>query len=287
MSITSPSESGFQTPPDVPTLSQMVRDGQASAARIKRATQAALLEWFAQSERLNIARIRHGLRGARFTDFAGRIGVDRASAFQLVKLWRHRPAILRRCKDEGRFFGWETCLYWHEPAPKRWNRTYPGHPDSRSNERRTPKAIFQRFGAGCTLDVAATGANALCADYFTKKQDGLKQLWYGVAWMNPPYGNLTPWCKKAVEYARAGGTVVALLPAWTDATFFHEYCALGRITFIRNRLVFGGGPGAHAPFASIIVEWTPETVQRSPDLALDAVLDQRAGPSSRSQTPAI
>jgi phage N-6-adenine-methyltransferase len=124
------------------------------------------------------------------------------------------------------------------------------------------------------LDVAATDANALCQTYFTRKQDGLKQRWHGKAWLNPPYSNVAPWCWKAVEYARAGGTIIALLPAWTDGLFFHEYCSLGRITFIRNRLVFGGGPGTHAPFPSIIVEWTPETVRRSPEM-LDAMLDNR------------
>jgi hypothetical protein len=30
------------------------------------------------------------------SDFASRIGVDRASAYQPVKLWRHRTAILAR-----------------------------------------------------------------------------------------------------------------------------------------------------------------------------------------------
>src|SRR5690242_14062553 len=83
----------------VPTLSQMIREGSESAERIKRATKDALLEWFAQSERLNIARTHYKLHGNRFVDFAGRIGVDRASAYQLVKLWKHRAAILARCAD--------------------------------------------------------------------------------------------------------------------------------------------------------------------------------------------
>jgi hypothetical protein len=76
----------------------MIRDGRESAARIKRATKEALLEWFAQSERLNVARAHYGLTGARFIDFAGRIGIDRASAYQLVKLWEHRAAIGVRMK---------------------------------------------------------------------------------------------------------------------------------------------------------------------------------------------
>jgi phage N-6-adenine-methyltransferase len=250
----------------------MVRDGQASAERIKRASKDALLEWFAQSQRLNIARTHYGLRGDRFIDFARRIGVDRASAYQLVKLWRHRAAILQRCLDEGQYHGWEHCLYWFERAPRHWNRTYPHTAAGRQDERQTPEAVFRQFGSMCTLDVAASDQNALCARYFTKKQDGLRQNWSGVAWMNPPYSNITPWCKKAVEYARGGGRVIALLPAWTDAIFFHDYCALGNITFLRNRLVFRGGPGAHSPFASMIVEWSPKTLRQRPGARLNAVL---------------
>jgi len=242
--------------------------------RIKRASRDALLEWFAQSERLNIARDHYRLRGSRFTDFASRIGVDRASAYQLVKLWHHREVILRRCQDEGRYFGWETCLYWYERAPRKWNRAYPYTSDIRSDERQTPEHIFKRFGGACTLDVAASDTNAVCAVYFTKKQDGLKQRWYGTVWMNPPYSNITPWCQKAVEYARSGGIVIALLPAWTDATYFHEFCSLGKITFLRNRLVFRGRlRGEHAPFANIIVEWSPERLRRSGAL-LNASLDE-------------
>ena len=97
----------IRSPVAVPTLSQMIRDGQESASRVKRATKEALVEWFAQSERLNIARTHYGLRGERFADFANRIGVDRASAYQLLKLWKHRTAILARCVDEGRYYGWE------------------------------------------------------------------------------------------------------------------------------------------------------------------------------------
>jgi len=40
----------------------MIRDGQASRAKIRRSTLVALIEWFAQSERLNIARTHYHLR---------------------------------------------------------------------------------------------------------------------------------------------------------------------------------------------------------------------------------
>jgi phage N-6-adenine-methyltransferase len=131
-----------------------------------------------------------------------------------------------------------------------------------NDEYTTPPHVFRRFGSACTLDVCATPDKTMCADYYTKEQDALKQPWHGVVWMNPPYRNLIAWCRKAYEYARSDGSVIALLPAWTDAPWFHDYAAaFGRITFLRGKLSFGGRPG-YAPFGSIIVEWTPETVKR-------------------------
>ena len=126
--VTSPNQkSATQT---LPTLSQMVRDGQADTIQHGRRTREALDYWFRQSERLNIARTHYRLRGTRFTDFARRIGVDRASAFQLVKLHKHRAAILAECRErtkteaiargETYFYpGWRTALERHEVKPSR------------------------------------------------------------------------------------------------------------------------------------------------------------------------
>jgi hypothetical protein len=152
----------------VATLAQMIRESQAfSKPRLKRLTKAALVEWFAQSERLNIARIHHHLRGPRFIDFAERIGVDQSSAYQLVKLWQYRKPILARCEDEGRYYGWETCLYWHEKPPR------GRHQDrDAKQEYGTPPAIFRRFGTRCTLDVCATVGRALCADSSRRLRTG-------------------------------------------------------------------------------------------------------------------
>ena len=118
----------------VPTLSQMVRDGKADTIQHGRRTRESLDYWFRQSERLNIARAHYELRGTRFTDFARRIGVDRASAFQLIKLYKHRAAILSDCRveqdkaskrGEPYFYpGWRTALERHEGKPSRgWSDT--------------------------------------------------------------------------------------------------------------------------------------------------------------------
>jgi phage N-6-adenine-methyltransferase len=254
-----------------PSLSEMIAASLISREKIKQSTQTALLEWFAQSERLTIARDHHGLRGARWIDFAGRLGVDKSSAYQLVKLHAFRTEILKRCRDEGRWPGWETCLYWYARDPRKtWHRA----PFTAStDEFGTPPEIFKRFGTGCTLDVCASKGRAMCADYITKAQDGLKRNWYGVVWLNPPYSDIAPWCAKAVQFAREGGTVVALLPVWSDAPWFHELVCYGEITFLRGKLSYVGRKG-YAWFSSMVVVWSPPTVRRKAGAPLMARLDK-------------
>jgi phage N-6-adenine-methyltransferase len=157
------------------------------------------------------------------------------------------------------------------------------HRDHHGDEHRTPTHIFERFGRSCTLDVAATKENALCKQFFTIREDGLKRKWHGVVWMNPPYSHLNAWAKKVVAYARSGGTVIALLPAWTETVWFQDHCPLGQVRLLRNRVVFtnlrGGKVGA-APFGSMIVTWSPQTIREASarqargDYSLNVILDK-------------
>jgi hypothetical protein len=134
-----------------------------------------------------------------------------------------------------------------------------------SDEKTTPPTLWQRFGAGlCTLDVASTDANTLCTVHLTEKQNALTCVWPPGhwAWMNPPYVKLLAWVSKAVEYVEsgAGKGVRALLPGWCDMEWFHTYAPLGVITVIKDRFKFGGMTGK-APFPSIVVEWTKDSIQ--------------------------
>lgn len=107
----------------------------------------------------------------------------------------------------------------------------------------TPQDFFDRLNSkyNFDLDVCATPENAKCELYFTKEQDGLKQEWAGVCWMNPPYGKeIGAWMRKAYESSFEGATVVCLVPARTDTAWWHDYAMKGEITFIRGRLKFGG-----------------------------------------------
>jgi len=119
----------------------------------------------------------------------------------------------------------------------------------------TPQETFDKLNGefGFNLDVCATEENHKCARYFTKETDGLKQVWDGKVWMNPPYGReIIKWVKKAYESALAGAVVVCLVPARTDTAWF-QYCwKATEIRFVKGRLKFGGSKES-APFPSAIV----------------------------------
>jgi phage N-6-adenine-methyltransferase len=106
----------------------------------------------------------------------------------------------------------------------------------------TPQWLFDQLNAvyHFETDVCAVPENAKCSRFFTPEQDGLKQEWTGVCWMNPPYGReICAWVCKAYESAQNGAIVVCLLPSRTDTSWWHDYCMKGEITFLRGRLKFG------------------------------------------------
>jgi phage N-6-adenine-methyltransferase len=127
--------------------------------------------------------------------------------------------------------------------------------DSKREDWETPDSLFvplhEEFGFN--LDVCATPANAKCNSYFTKDDDGLKQDWEGVCWMNPPFGEQGKWVKKAYEEFQKGCTIVCLLPARTNTNWWHDYVMKGEIRFIKGRPKFKGAKhGLPQPLAIVI-----------------------------------
>lgn len=117
----------------------------------------------------------------------------------------------------------------------------------------TPKDLFDKLDTEFhfDIDVCALPFNAKCTTFFTPDQDGLKQKWEGVCWMNPPYGRkIGAWMRKALE---AKTTVVCLVPARTDTKWWHEYAMkASEIRFVKGRLKFGDSKNS-APFPSAII----------------------------------
>lgn len=129
---------------------------------------------------------------------------------------------------------------------------------SNTAEWATPTAFYKTLDAEFhfTLDPCATDENHKAPSYFTKAQDGLAQDWGGhIVFCNPPYGReIAAWVKKCAEESRKPGTlVVALIPARTDTSYFHDYIykKAKEIRFIRGRLHFNDA--GSAPFPSMVV----------------------------------
>lgn len=128
----------------------------------------------------------------------------------------------------------------------------------------TPRWLFRELDHEFhfDVDVCANDHNHKCATYFTPEQDGLKQDWsrFNTAFMNPPYGrHITQWVRKAYQESLNGCTVVCLLPARTDTSWWHNYCLKGDIRFLRGRVDFDGAPNSRAPFPSAIVIFKPKS----------------------------
>jgi phage N-6-adenine-methyltransferase len=132
------------------------------------------------------------------------------------------------------------------------------HTSSQSILWETPQVLFDKLNAKYhfTLDVCATVENAKCPHFFSPNEDGLKQVWTGRCWMNPPYGKeISKWVEKAYQESGSGALVVALLPARTDTRWFHKfiYNQNGVTThFVKGRVRFAHSKHT-APFPSLLV----------------------------------
>lgn len=135
------------------------------------------------------------------------------------------------------------------------------HYSSDKDDWETPQELFDILEEefNFTLDVCATHDNTKVSIYYSPEVDGLKQKWEGTCWMNPPYGReIYSWIQKAYHAAYYdGATIVCLVPARVDTSWWWDFCIRGEIRFMRGRLKFGGGDSG-APFPSAIVIFRPE-----------------------------
>ena len=120
---------------------------------------------------------------------------------------------------------------------------------SNTNEWATPQRFFDELDKefNFTLDPCATSENHKCEKYFTIKENGLIQSWENeVVFCNPPYGReLRLWVRKCYEeHIKHKITIVLLIPARTDTSYFHDYIYnKAELRFIRGRLKFNDGKG--------------------------------------------
>lgn len=80
-----------------------------------------------------------------------------------------------------------------------------------------------------------------------------------IAFCNPPYGReISKWIKKAHESSLDGATVVCLIPARTDTSYWHRYIfPYAEVRFLKGRLKFSNSKNS-APFPSAVVIFRKE-----------------------------
>jgi hypothetical protein len=117
----------------------------------------------------------------------------------------------------------------------------------------TPPEIFAALGLRFDLDPCSPGPDhwVPAEKIYTKADDGLVQPWFGLVFVNPPFGGRrghVPWLKKF--FAHANG--VAIARAYTSSDWFHDYVVphaetllfpRGKTKFIRPDGSIGTAPG--------------------------------------------
>ncbi len=131
---------------------------------------------------------------------------------------------------------------------------------SKSNEWGTPPEFFEKLNKKFkfTLDPCCTTTTAKCDKHYTREDDGLSKSWENeVVFVNPPYGDIGKWVKKAYDESNQNNaTVVMLIPSRTDTKYWHDYVMQSNaIYFIKGRLKFTNGNDKQnaAPFPSALV----------------------------------
>ena len=105
----------------------------------------------------------------------------------------------------------------------------------------TPKELYESLDKEFLFwcDVAASDENHLSDSYYTEKDNALKADWLLVNWCNPPYSDITPWVRKAIEQHEKGLTTVMLVPADTSVKWFKlAYESCNEVRFISGRISF-------------------------------------------------
>jgi DNA N-6-adenine-methyltransferase (Dam) len=126
-----------------------------------------------------------------------------------------------------------------------------------SDDWHTPREIFAALGLRFDLDPCAPTNRAYywvpANRIYTKDDDGLRQSWHGLVFMNPPFGGRrghVPWLRKFLAH----GNGVAIVRAYTSSDWFHQYVAAeghaqtllfpnGKTKFVRPNGTVGKEPG--------------------------------------------
>lgn len=100
--------------------------------------------------------------------------------------------------------------------------------------------------------------------HLTVVDDGLRQQWDGLVWLNPPYSRANRWLARLANHAPGG---IALLFARTETALWHQHVwpHVDAVLFLRGRLHFhhvdgrraaanAGAPSALAAYGEVAAD---------------------------------
>ena len=110
-----------------------------------------------------------------------------------------------------------------------------------SNEWYTPKYVFDAIDLRFDLDVAAPiegPRHVPCRKWYHSEVNGLLKEWYGLVWMNPPFGHerhKRSWLGRLFQH----GNGIALMPDRTSAPWYQEFAPLAdAICYVSPKIKF-------------------------------------------------
>jgi phage N-6-adenine-methyltransferase len=109
---------------------------------------------------------------------------------------------------------------------------------------RTPPSLLRQISwflgwPEFRLDAAADKHNAVCKEYYTIEDNGLKQPWVDPTFCNPPHRRCLPWIEKAASEAEVRKVRSCLLvPARTETAYFEAALQWGDVVLMTPRVAY-------------------------------------------------
>ena len=117
--------------------------------------------------------------------------------------------------------------------------------------------------SGFALDIAATpGVNSVAPLCFCECHlDALapEQSWgrNGWSWLNPPYADIEPWVRKALDESEKGAHIAMLVPASVGSNWWYNWVEpYAYINYLNGRLTFVGEKAPYPKDCALLL-YTP------------------------------
>lgn len=148
-------------------------------------------------------------------------------------------------------------------------KTMPAQRPGRSTQEvRTPRVLLRAVRAllgidAFTVDLAATRENTVARNFYSKQANALRHPWHlgGWNWLNPEFGTIAPWVRKAHEEQALGAKTIVLVPAAVGANWWRDWVhGKAQVLLLNGRITFVGHAQPYPKDCALLVyaaDWAP------------------------------